>query len=67
MGFPDGAGIKNLPANAGDGRDMDSIPRQGRFQGMATHYRVLDGRMPWTEGDWQATVHRTAKNRTQLK
>ena len=43
MGFPDGAVIKNLPANAGDIKDMDSIPRLGRSQGMATHYSVLDG------------------------
>ena len=27
--FPDGAVVKNSPTNAGDTRDMDSIPRLG--------------------------------------
>ena len=26
--------VKNLPANAGDARDVDSIPRLGRFPGV---------------------------------
>ena len=25
MGFPDGSVVKNLPANAGDSRDVDSL------------------------------------------
>ena len=29
--FPGGAAVKNLPANAGDTRDMGSIPGSGRF------------------------------------
>ena len=28
--FPDGTVVKNLPANAGDARDMGSIPGSGR-------------------------------------
>ena len=33
MGFPDGAVVKKLPANADDARDMGSIPRLGRSPG----------------------------------
>ena len=32
-GFPVGASRKNLPANAGDMRDVGSIPRSGRCPG----------------------------------
>jgi len=37
--------IKNLPANAGDVRDMSSIPGSGRSlaEGMATHDREPHG------------------------
>ena len=31
MGFPGGAVIKNLPANAGETREVGSIPGSGRF------------------------------------
>ena len=30
MGFPSGTVVKNPPANAGDVRDADSIPRLGK-------------------------------------
>ena len=33
LGFPGGSVVKNLPANAGDARDMGSIPRLGRSPG----------------------------------
>ena len=33
MGFPGDAVIKTLPANAGDARDTDLIPRSGRSLG----------------------------------
>ena len=29
-GFPGGSAVKNLPVNAGDTRDMSSIPESGR-------------------------------------
>jgi len=32
-GFPGGASVKNLPANAGDTRDMGLIPGSGRSPG----------------------------------
>ena len=43
--------VKNLPANAGDKRDMGSIPGSGRSPGgrMATHSSILAWRIPWTE------------------
>ena len=48
---------KNLPANAGDIRDM-SLIESGRFragrQGNPLQY-------PCLENPWQATVHRVAK------
>jgi len=31
---------------------------------MATHSGILAWSIPWTEGTWQATVHRVAKGRT---
>ena len=31
QGFPRGAVVKNLPANAGDSGDMGSIPGSGRY------------------------------------
>ena len=33
MGFPDCTVVKNLPTNAGDARDTDSIPGSGRSSG----------------------------------
>ena len=43
--------VKNLPANAGDMRDVGSIPGSGRSPegGMATHSSILAWRIPWTE------------------
>ena len=33
MGFPGGAVVNNLPANAGDARDVGSTPESGRSPG----------------------------------
>ena len=56
---------KNLPANAGD---RGSIPGSGRSpggrNGNPLQYSRLENSMD--RGDWQATVHGLAKNRTQL-
>ena len=35
-GFPGGAVVKNLPTNAGDARDMGSIPGLGRSPGLGS-------------------------------
>ena len=56
---------KNMPANAGD---MDSIPGSGRSPGEGDgnplQYSCLGN--PMDRGAWQATVHGTEKNWTQL-
>ena len=62
--------VKNLPVNAGDVRDMGSIPGSGRFprkEGMATHSSILAWRIPWTEEPGGLTVHRVTNSKTQLK
>ena len=50
-GFPGGAVVKNLPANAGDPRNAGLIPGSGRSleKEMATHSSILAWRIPWTE------------------
>ena len=68
-GFPGGAGVKNLPANAGDIRDMGSIPGSGRSlggeHGNSLQYSCLENHSD--RGAWWATVHRIAKSWTRLK
>ena len=34
--------------------------------GHLTHSSILAWGIPWTHGAWQATVHKVAKNQTQL-
>ena len=43
--------VKNLPANAGDIRDMGLIPgwEDPLEEDMATHSGILAWRIPWTE------------------
>ena len=50
-GFPSGSVVKNPPANAGDVRDVGSIPGSENplKEGMATHSSILAWRIPWTE------------------
>ena len=61
--------VKNLPVNAGDLRDVGSIPGWGRFPGEGNsnplQYSCLEN--PMDRGAWQATVHGVAKSRRQLK
>ena len=61
--------VKNLPASAGDIRDMGSIPGLGRSPGEGNgkplQYPCLENFMD--RGTWQATVHRVTQSRTQLK
>ena len=58
--------VKNLPADAGDTRDIGSIPgREDPLEdGMATHSSILAWRIPMDRGAMQATVHGIAKSRT---
>ena len=43
--------VKTLPAVTGGARDMLLIPGSGRSleEEMATHSKILAGRIPWTE------------------
>ena len=61
--------VKNLPAIAGDIRDVGSIPGLGRSpgggHGNPVQYSCLEN--PMDRETWQATVQRIAKSRTRLK
>ena len=61
--------VKNLPANAGDIRDVDSIPGLGRSNGgghgNSLQYSHLENTLD--RGACWATVHRVAKGWTRLK
>ena len=60
--------IKNLSTNAGDIRDVDSIPGLGGFpgdgNGKPLQYSCLEN--PMDRGSWWTIVHRVAKNQTRL-
>ena len=53
--------VKNLPASAGDIRDVGSIPRSGKFlgDGNPLQYSCLENLMDTRA--WRATVHGVAK------
>ena len=57
--------VKNLPANAGDIRDVGSIPGLGRSPGGGhvnpLQYSCLEN--PMDRGAWQAAVPRVTKSR----
>ena len=59
---------KNLPANAGNTRDVDSVPGLGRSHGEGNGnplpYSFLENSTD--RGAWWATVNGVAKNQTQL-
>ena len=56
--------VKNLPASAGDVRDMGSVSGLGRSPGAGhgnpLQYSCLEN--PMDRGAWQATVHRVAQS-----
>ena len=60
--------VKNLPANAGDRRDINLILGLGRSPGGGNgnprQYSCLEN--PMDRGAWWATVRRVAKSHTQL-
>ena len=66
MGFPGGAVVKNLPANAGDTRNMGSVPESGRSHGVGNvdtlQYSGLVNSMD--RGAGQAPVHGVIKSWT---
>ena len=61
--------LKNLPASAGDVKDVGSIPglgrSPGRGQGSPLHYSCLEN--PMNRGAWWAIVHSVTKRWTGLK
>ena len=58
--------VENLPANAGEMKDMGSIPGLGRFPGGGhdnpLQYSCLEN--PTDRGPWQATAHRVTNSQT---
>ena len=66
VGFPDGTMVKNLPANAGDIRNLGSIPGLGRSPGGGNgnplQYSCLEN--PMDRETWWATVHGVTKSWT---
>ena len=60
--------VKNLPATAGDVRDVGWTPGSGRSpgggNGNSLQCSCLEN--PVDRGAWQATVHRVAKSQTRL-
>ena len=63
MGFPGGAVVKNLPANAGDLRDRGSIPGIGRStgEGNGNPFQSSYLENPLDRGAWRAAVHGVTK------
>ena len=65
-GFPGSPVVKNLPANAGDARDMGLIPRLGRSpvegNGNPLWYYCQENSID--RGAWRATVHGITKSWT---
>ena len=61
--------VKNLPANAGDARDVGSIPGSGRSaggeHGNPLQYSCLEN--PMDRGAWRATVHGVSQSQIRLK
>ena len=66
IGFPDGSVVKNLPASAGDVRDVVSISGLGRSPGEGNgnllQYSWLEN--PMDRGAWRAIVHGVEKSWT---
>ena len=58
--------VKNLPANAGDAKDLDSIPGSGRSPGVRNgnplQYSRLENSMD--SGAWWATDHGVTESQT---
>ena len=68
LGFPDGAVVKNPPANAGDARNVGLIPGSGRSPAGGTgnplQYSCLENSID--RGAWWATIHGVTKSWIRL-
>ena len=68
LGFPGDSVVKNLPAIAGDTRDVGLIPGLGRSPGGRNgnlfQYCCLE--KPMNRGAWRVTVREVTKSWTQL-
>ena len=60
--------VKNPPANAGDARDLGSIPGSGRSlrEGHSNPFQYFCLENPMDRGAWWATVHEVAKSEETL-
>ena len=61
--------VKNLPANAGDTRDVGSVPGRGRSPGGGNGYPLQYSsltRSPMDWGAWRVTAHGVEKSGTRL-
>ena len=68
LGFPGGTAVKNLPANAGDARDLGSIPGLGRSPGGGSGNPFQDSclKNSMDRRAWWATVDGVAKSWPRL-
>ena len=59
--------VKNPPANAGDSRNMGSIPGSGRSPGAGNGNSLQCSCLenPMDRGAWQAAICRVAKSQTE--
>ena len=66
--FPRWCSVKNPPANAGDTRDVGSIPRREDplEEEMTARSNILAWRIPWTEEPCGLQSVGSQKSRTQL-
>ena len=68
LGFPGGAMVKNLPANAGNARDTGSILGSGRYPGVGNdnppQYYYLENSKD--KGAGRATIHGVTKSQARL-
>ena len=64
-GFPDGSGIKNLPASVEDSGSVLAVGRSlAGGNGNPFQYSILGN--PIDRGAWCTTVHGVSKSRTRL-
>ena len=67
MHFPGGTVVNNLPVDAGNAKDVSSIPGLERSPelGNGNHSSILAWKIPWT-GEKVGYCHGVAKSQTQL-